>query len=172
MIHFELGISSGFINWEKKKCYKSQASHGLTQWLISVNYLVIYSKMRRYDELAFSPLKLHRMYLKQFWDRFNPETRYVQSTHSKQEVINALIEYGSIVLRYKSKTHTRASWDRRKNRLKKFKRFTCCYACGRYAQARHHIIWLSHGGRNQTNNVIALCSDCHAEIHPWLKSVV
>lgn len=33
----------------------------------------------------------------------------------------------------------------------------------------HHIIQLQHGGTNQMKNIIGLCFDCHAEIHPWLK---
>jgi 5-methylcytosine-specific restriction endonuclease McrA len=33
----------------------------------------------------------------------------------------------------------------------------------------HHIIPLNGGGVNIRLNLIPLCFDCHAEIHPWLK---
>lgn len=44
-----------------------------------------------------------------------------------------------------------------------------CYVCGAPATVRHHIIQLQNGGRNSPRNLMGLCDDCHAEIHPWLR---
>lgn len=44
-----------------------------------------------------------------------------------------------------------------------------CHACQvQRATIRHHIIQLQHGGSNRQRNVVYLCGQCHAEIHPWL----
>jgi 5-methylcytosine-specific restriction endonuclease McrA len=37
------------------------------------------------------------------------------------------------------------------------------------ADVRHHIIQIQNGGNNRWQNIIALCNDCHAVIHPWLR---
>ena len=29
----------------------------------------------------------------------------------------------------------------------------------------HHIIWLSHGGSDSVDNVVALCPNCHRKMH-------
>jgi 5-methylcytosine-specific restriction endonuclease McrA len=44
-----------------------------------------------------------------------------------------------------------------------------CRVCERSATARHHIIALNNGGRNQTRNIMYLCSLCHLAVHPWMK---
>jgi 5-methylcytosine-specific restriction endonuclease McrA len=41
--------------------------------------------------------------------------------------------------------------------------------CGKIAGARHHIIALGKGGDNRKRNIVSLCNECHAEIHPWLS---
>lgn len=115
-------------------------------------------------------LRQHKLYLEDFWSKVGGiSRRYYQSSLPKPFVISELIRMGEIKLNYKSKTHTRRSWNVRKKKVKKFNKFTCCFACGRPAYVRHHIIWLSHGGRNQKNNIIGLCYGCHALIHPWLQ---
>lgn len=50
-----------------------------------------------------------------------------------------------------------------------------CQLCGLAAPFRdkkgepyletHHIIWLSHGGKDATNNTVALCPNCHTKMH-------
>lgn len=47
-----------------------------------------------------------------------------------------------------------------------------CFACAEPATVRHHIIQLQHGGTNVATNLLPLCEECHADIHPWLKGVV
>ena len=40
-----------------------------------------------------------------------------------------------------------------------------CEACGRKAVDIHHIIFRSHGGNDDINNLIALCRKCHNMAH-------
>ena len=37
------------------------------------------------------------------------------------------------------------------------------------AYCMHHIWPLSMGGKNNKENLIAICEECHEEIHPWMK---
>ena len=63
-------------------------------------------------------------------------------------------------------------WMRARFDAKKGKYFRLegkCKVCRKDAGVRHHVIALQNGGGNQGNNLIRLCFDCHAEIHPWLK---
>lgn len=45
-----------------------------------------------------------------------------------------------------------------------------CFVCFAKSQIRHHMIQLQNGGRNTFNNITNLCNNCHADIHPWLKT--
>jgi hypothetical protein len=48
--------------------------------------------------------------------------------------------------------------------------FETCRLCEiDYAQCRHHVVQLQHGGFKGGRNVIFLCNNCHALIHPWLS---
>ena len=40
-----------------------------------------------------------------------------------------------------------------------------CYACGQPAVLRHHVVPVSHGGRNKRNNIVPLCHSCHQFVH-------
>lgn len=40
-----------------------------------------------------------------------------------------------------------------------------CEACGAIAVDVHHIIFKSHGGGNEADNLIALCRTCHSKAH-------
>ena len=45
-----------------------------------------------------------------------------------------------------------------------------CGICGNGPwKEKHHIIPLSFGGINEDLNLIAICVECHNEIHPWMK---
>lgn len=44
-----------------------------------------------------------------------------------------------------------------------------CGTCPKKATVRHHIIPLTVGGINSPLNLIMICDDCHAEIHPWMR---
>jgi 5-methylcytosine-specific restriction endonuclease McrA len=48
-----------------------------------------------------------------------------------------------------------------------------CWACSKQpAELRHHIIELQHGGRNERENLVALCNFCHSRVHNWLIPIV
>ena len=40
-----------------------------------------------------------------------------------------------------------------------------CENCGRRAVDIHHLVFRSHGGGNDIENLMALCRDCHDEAH-------
>jgi ssDNA-binding Zn-finger/Zn-ribbon topoisomerase 1 len=45
-----------------------------------------------------------------------------------------------------------------------------CFICRKNeANHRHHIIELLHGGSNNPKNVIGLCSECHTNVHPYIR---
>lgn len=48
-----------------------------------------------------------------------------------------------------------------------------CFGCLRQARAnnRHHVIQVQHGGSNYVRNIVNLCDDCHAAVHPWLPQI-
>lgn len=48
--------------------------------------------------------------------------------------------------------------------------FYICQLCegNTVAQCRHHVVQLQHGGFKGGRNVVFLCNNCHALIHPWL----
>lgn len=57
-----------------------------------------------------------------------------------------------------------------KRRVLKSAGFGNCWVClVRTALSWHHVIQLQHGGDNRTNNLVAICEGCHAEVHVWLK---
>jgi hypothetical protein len=49
-----------------------------------------------------------------------------------------------------------------------------CFGCGRSSRQValnwHHVIQIQHGGSNVLRNYVALCSVCHAAVHPWLTA--
>jgi len=64
----------------------------------------------------------------------------------------------------------RAKW----NRLRRFVYRRSGYACEKCGVTgvrlvAHHRIPRSHGGADSPENLICLCENCHAEIHPWLN---
>lgn len=40
-----------------------------------------------------------------------------------------------------------------------------CEVCHKQAKDIHHIIFKSQGGKDEINNLIALCRDCHTKAH-------
>lgn len=48
-----------------------------------------------------------------------------------------------------------------------------CQGCGATLGLNvHHIVPVSRGGEDDPRNLISLCNDCHAAIHPWLLEAV
>jgi predicted restriction endonuclease len=46
-----------------------------------------------------------------------------------------------------------------------------CRLCGRADTTLqvHHLLEVSRGGRTEPANLLTLCEDCHAMVHPWLS---
>lgn len=120
-------------------------------------------------------LKQHKNITQAFWREFGPSQKgTVVSLKSKEETLAALVSIGNIVLIPSRKARTpeynRRQYMKYKSKLKGFNGFVLCFCCGARAQVRHHIVWIRNGGRNHKSNIVPLCRDCHAEIHPWLKT--
>lgn len=52
----------------------------------------------------------------------------------------------------------------------------CCARCGRYkgdvrTAAVHHVVHLADGGGNSLDNLVGLCGDCHALMHPDVADI-
>lgn len=67
-----------------------------------------------------------------------------------------------------------AEWDL-ENLRRQFESFSFaeverCFTCrsGDRTIVRHHVIQLQHGGSNTPRNFVAICTRCHAAVHPWL----
>ena len=41
----------------------------------------------------------------------------------------------------------------------------CNYRCPNLATAMHHVVYRSHGGSDSLDNCLALCKQCHDDIH-------
>jgi hypothetical protein len=43
-----------------------------------------------------------------------------------------------------------------------------CRSCGLGGEGRlqlHHVVYRSHGGSHESENLVTLCFDCHADVH-------
>lgn len=101
--------------------------------------------------------------LTRFWSRCNKHDM------TAEERMARLKEFAEIVISKPKKGLRKVA--RTKFVAWKVRRDKRCFVCGLWARLRHHIIQLQHGGSNSKKNIVALCDDCHAEIHPWLKDV-
>ena len=65
------------------------------------------------------------------------------------------------------------SWTVRRSQFKENKlvKAKSCFVCNQKPYERHHIIQLQNGGTNEKRNIVALCTLCHDNIHPWLKEL-
>ena len=67
----------------------------------------------------------------------------------------------------KAAPHRRRAFDKDKDAFRKYGK---CWACRINPPTdRHHVVPLKNGGSNHGTNVVSLCRDCHAEVHPWMK---
>ena len=104
--------------------------------------------------------------------RFRNE--YVKRPRSYEAKIRALIKYSKIVISYKNQrslSERRNQFNKNKGNLLKLwiGKNKNCFVCRAPSEIRHHIIQLKYGGLNSRKNLVALCTSCHAEIHPHLK---
>lgn len=91
---------------------------------------------------------------------------------TRQERLGKLQEYSQIVLGSLVATDkNREAFNQIKHTLHRANApiNKKCFVCLGPAHCRHHIIQLQHGGMNHKKNVVSLCNDCHAEVHPWLS---
>lgn len=65
--------------------------------------------------------------------------------------------------------HGRQSFDFMKLHVYPMTETCPCYVCSKPADVRHHVIPLMHGGRNKARNIVPLCNNCHAKVHPHLR---
>ena len=102
--------------------------------------------------------------LKDFWTRFH-------QNENVPDRIFALKQYSGIKLNRRKDLPLyikRAKFN--KNKRDKFRYLDkYCRVCNNAPVIRHHIIMLSNGGKNNMQNVIEICKNCHKQIHPWMN---
>jgi hypothetical protein len=115
---------------------------------------------------------IHKKLTTEFWAKFgggkNDGTMFCQI--EKLQAVKALAE---IVIPRKSQQtleYRRTRFNRVKPHRHSMKTHSLCFVCGGKAQCRHHLIQLQNGGINSKRNLISICNECHAEVHPWLSS--
>lgn len=115
------------------------------------------------------PNIIHNEILKTFWSKFGG-VRNVGIGYKKKAKIEALRWALNFKIKYKSGRSTqevRRSFDKySKNR---YRNSGLCFACLARGYARHHIISIDNGGRNVKKNIVILCQQCHALLHPWMR---
>lgn len=62
----------------------------------------------------------------------------------------------------------RRSFNKNKYKLLQLSK---CYVCKEKANHRHHLVQLQNGGTNIKNNLVGLCEECHAKVHPFMFEV-
>ncbi len=114
----------------------------------------------------------HKTALLSFWERFGKWTaKGDYSGFNKEHKIEALQKMAALVLEYRRQQpieKRREVFDSVKKNLCRQKIGAPCFGCSHPGFNRHHIIQLQNGGINSRRNLVILCDDCHAEIHPWL----
>ncbi len=116
--------------------------------------------------------QIHKLKLEEFWNQFGGrKTDGVGfKTSDKLEALKRLAVFVVPFKRQSSIQDRRAAFEESKAILHKLwtHRNRICFCCGHPPTARHHIIQIQNGGLNCRKNVVSLCDECHAEIHPWL----
>jgi 5-methylcytosine-specific restriction protein A len=64
---------------------------------------------------------------------------------------------------------TGEAWNKLRKAVLARDKFRCAN-CGRWQGELHvhHVVPIAVGGTNVTTNLVTLCRDCHARVHPWL----
>lgn len=66
---------------------------------------------------------------------------------------------------YDQRRKQKGRWSWRKLKL------ATCWVCGKAKTlVRHHIIQVKNGGGNDARNIVAICQECHLEVHPWMDA--
>lgn len=106
-----------------------------------------------------------------FWKRFG-DRRKNGAGFPPEDKLAALIALSRIEIPYHKQQPIevrREKFNNAKHKLHPWRRFGKCFVCEKPATARHHIVQLQSGGINSKKNIVSLCDECHAEIHPWLS---
>jgi hypothetical protein len=103
---------------------------------------------------------LHKFYVKFYALKLKCDKLNLLSEYSEKKV-----NIGSLSL-----STMRKKFDRTKNKRHDINHKQC-FCCINKSEIRHHIISLVNGGNNTSRNIVCLCSECHSEIHEWLKIV-
>lgn len=121
------------------------------------------------------PLEEHKAWLGYFWDKFGGNKSNGRD-YSRAEKLNALLLVQEMaVIRYKkgeSREEVRAKFDKVKRKRHNIRFYKRCFVCEAPSEHRHHIIPLYNGGKNSKRNLVSLCANCHAAVHPWMKNRV
>lgn len=119
--------------------------------------------------------QLLRLLLQGFWDNFGGNKHW-GGGFSRNLKLRLLRHCASIRLyapMQRARQVRREEFDKIKDRRHKLRTMKRCFVCIEAAAGvRHHIFLLHHGGDNRKRNLVSLCNDCHADIHPWLKKEV
>jgi 5-methylcytosine-specific restriction endonuclease McrA len=121
------------------------------------------------------PLDVHKAFIADFWKEFGLDGKKTfVSPKSKSATLEAMKRLGRVVLRYhgKSPAERREAFNAIKADRHKLSSHKHCFACRQITNtpARHHLIWLRNGGINSKRNMVTLCFECHADVHPWLRA--
>lgn len=92
---------------------------------------------------------------------------------SRKEKLSELIRVANTVLivyrNGQSNVYVRERFNKVKFQRHSLHSHKKCFVCPNDATERHHIIPIKNGGKNSKKNLVSLCENCHAEVHPWLK---
>lgn len=112
------------------------------------------------------PLRQLKLILREFWEK-------AKVTTTTDERLVLLQDYAAIKIEFKYRIprNVRRSKFGKLIKQKRFPKRVACFACHdlQTKRQRHHIIQLQHGGDNRKTNIVIVCKNCHADIHPWLK---
>ena len=112
-----------------------------------------------------------RKHLDAFWNHFGGK-KCDGSRHPRQMKIRILKQYADIVIGFVHRqpvAERRQKFDALKSMRHQMRSHAKCFGCGGTGTARHHIIQIQNGGHDAKRNLVSLCGECHAEVHPWLK---
>lgn len=115
---------------------------------------------------------IHKQTINEFWQKFggfkNDGVNFDEG--EKLQAVKIIAE--TIIPRKSQQTlqYRRDRFNHVKLHRHSMKSHDLCFVCSGKAQCRHHLIQLQNGGINSKKNLISICNDCHAKVHPWLSS--
>ena len=59
---------------------------------------------------------------------------------------------------------SKASWNKEYHEVAE-RDNNCCVLCGQLANDVHHVVFRSHGGKDEAGNCVCLCRQCHELAH-------